>query len=298
MNSNWFTRQIPLCRSDENIEPFFIIGSGRSGNTLIRRLIICNSLAYIPPETYVLGDVINSFIKNRHLSWHDVVILVLGQFEYCPEFKEFPVSNLREFLPHALNLDVEKRSLAGLLDMLYCHFGESANIDFLRWGDKTPYNTFALDHLHRTFPNAKFIYMLRDGCDVVSSYVKAELYPTLEAAADRWVMSNRLALKFMRKNLDNVLRIKYEQLTSEPNKNIDKVLTFLQIPRSINSDDNELMTKMGDIYSIEHLKRVTMPIDTTSIGKGRSELTSLQKAMLAPIMDKMLLQMGYDSCLK
>ena len=37
--------------------PFFIIGSGRSGNTLLRTILETHPEVHIPPETYVIGKV-------------------------------------------------------------------------------------------------------------------------------------------------------------------------------------------------------------------------------------------------
>jgi len=297
LKAEWFGKRIPLHR-DESIRPFFIIGSGRSGNTLLRRLILSRSLTYVPPETYVLGDVIRSFRRNRRLSWEDVVCLTLGHFEYCPEFKEFGIESLREFSTRAVNIAPEKRSLALLLDELYRYFGERSGVEFVCWGDKTPYNTFSLDHIAAVFPQAKFIYMQRDGCDVVPSYVHAGLYANVEEAARRWVVSNRLALKFQKRNPDKVMAVKYEEMVSRSEEMSENVVRFLDLPARPETDESELIKKMGDVHSIEHLKRVAMPVDSSSIGKGRRQLTAEQRDSLAPIMDKMLLQMGYERCLR
>ena len=52
-------QRVPLNR-DEGYRPFFIVGSGRSGNTLMRRVLQTSPELHIPPETFVLGDCIES----------------------------------------------------------------------------------------------------------------------------------------------------------------------------------------------------------------------------------------------
>lgn len=57
ISKNIYWNSIPL-NNNEDYKPFFIIGSGRSGNTLLRRILTKKNGIVIPPETYVLGKVI------------------------------------------------------------------------------------------------------------------------------------------------------------------------------------------------------------------------------------------------
>ena len=47
----------------QRYRPFFIIGSPRSGNTLLRRLLTAHSQLHVPPETVVLRECI---LRFRH----------------------------------------------------------------------------------------------------------------------------------------------------------------------------------------------------------------------------------------
>jgi hypothetical protein len=46
--------------------------------------------------------------------------------------------------------------------------------------------------------------------------------------------------------------------------------------------------------SVEHFENAFRPISTENIGKGRRNLTKKQKQMLAPLIDDLLVQIGYD----
>ena len=133
-------RGYPVSR-EENLIPFFIIGSGRSGNTLF-----------------------------RHLAWKDLVYLTLSQFYHHKEFETFNLE-LRPLVNQLLLVPYELRSLNIILDHFYKYHAETQGISFNRWGDKTPLNTFFLDLIFNVFPKAQFIHIIRDGCDVVPSYV-------------------------------------------------------------------------------------------------------------------------------
>lgn len=85
-------------RVNKNVRanPFFIIGSGRSGNTLLRRIIVQSPGIHIPPETYVLLSLVKLFRQNNHLLWRQIVNLMLANIEYNSEFDTFLLKNIRK----------------------------------------------------------------------------------------------------------------------------------------------------------------------------------------------------------
>lgn len=72
--------------------PFFIIGSGRSGSTLLRRILCANPELHIPPETYVLGPAISLWEATEGDAWPVRVGRILDLFERHPEFETFGTS--------------------------------------------------------------------------------------------------------------------------------------------------------------------------------------------------------------
>ncbi|MFQ5494694.1 MAG: sulfotransferase, partial [Phycisphaerae bacterium] len=153
-------RGYPLHRG-EPIRPCFVVGAPRSGNTLVRRILTTNDQLHIPPETYVLAQVIRAFRRHRAQPWHHLVLLVLALFEFNPEFDRFGVS-LRPLFKELRDAPRDARSLALILDRLYRYHGESVNRSCERWGDKTPLNIYCLPELRSVFPGAQFIHVVRD----------------------------------------------------------------------------------------------------------------------------------------
>ena len=47
-----------------DIEPIFIVGSGRSGNTLLARILHESGDVCFPPENFTLWEVYNLYLKN------------------------------------------------------------------------------------------------------------------------------------------------------------------------------------------------------------------------------------------
>lgn len=289
-------RGYPL-QNGENYRPFFIIGSGRSGNTLLRRILYSSPDIFIPPETYVLGRVVNLFKQNRHLDWKQIVYLILAQFEYHREFETFDLS-LRPLAYELEKAPRGARSLAFLLDSFYQYCAKSKDKAFCRWGDKTPLNTFFLDEISSIFPHAQYIHLVRDGCDAIPSYVKSGIYLDIESAAQRWCDSIKKARKFISENSNNSIEIKYEKLVSEPEIVTRKIRDFLEIDffeKMLVSDQS--IEKLGDVVLRKHHNEVLNPISISGIGKGRSSLSDHDRQLLHKIIERELTELGYESCL-
>ena len=289
----WPLGGYPLHRG-KILRPFFIIGSGRSGNTLMRRILTSHSQLHIPPESYVLGRTIRLFQRYRRLPWPDLVTLVLGQFEFHPQFETFEIS-LRSLAQEAKEWPKQKRSLAALCDALYRYHAAQHQQSCQRWGDKTPANTFFLNLLYKLFPQAQYIHMLRDGADVVVSYVQAGLYQSLLEAAERWKDAVTIAAQFANHHPTRCLLVRYESLVQEPTVTTQAVCAFLEVPYepTMLAVGNQV-AGMGDVTRLAHHTQVQHPISAAHIGKGRHSLTAEQRTQLGPLMNNSLQQWGYE----
>jgi len=288
----------PLVDTRHHYEPFFIIGSGRSGNTILRRILQANPHVHIPPETYVLGDIIKTFKNNANLYWPNLVNLLLSKFQFHPEFETFAV-DLRPLQLELANTPKQNRSLSFFLDSFYrYHARKVAAKISVRWGDKTPLNTFSLDTIAAVFPNAQFISIVRDGCDVVSSYLKSGIYTELDAAASRWRNSIDIIDAFRAKNPSKVIEIYYEDLVTQPEDTSRKVCQFLHLEFTVDMLSSEQQSgNMGDVGMHKHHKNVSKTITGESIGKGRRTLNHQQKKQLHKLLKNHMEKLNYPACI-
>jgi protein-tyrosine sulfotransferase len=290
---NW--RSHPLNR-DEHATPFFIVGAGRSGSTLLRRILYANPALYIPPETHVLGEAITLYRRNRHWSWPHLVRLVLAQFEFQRDFGAFDLS-LRTLAQRLDTTPPDKRSCAFMIDRLYRTHARVHSAELTRWGDKSPYNSFHLDAIHRTFPDAQFIHLVRDGCDVVYSMLDSGLFDDAESAARRWVDSVAAVGRFARRHPSEVIEVRYEQLVSRPAEVIEDLCNFLDVDPVEEMLHSEFVAvSMGDVPLRAHHRRAWEPVSPSSVGLGRRELPREDRRRIAPIVDTVLERMGYPRC--
>lgn len=291
------TRRAYRLHRNEGHRPFFIVGAGRSGNTLLRRILQASRDVHIPAETFVLGHAIRLFLRNRHMPWDHLVRLIMGLFEFHREFDKFEIS-LRPLVNRLMDTPADSRSLALVLDAFYRYHGEQTHQTFVRWGDKTPYNTYSLDLILAVFPDARFVHMLRDGPDSVYSYVNAGLQPDLVSAARRWKTSVRAVEAFARRHPARCLEVRYEHLVDNPAAVSEHVCEFLDVhyePRMV--EQLEHVDTMGDVTRFKHLRNVANPISTTSVGRGRRELGATEKLKIQTIIGKELERLGYEPLL-
>lgn len=286
----------PIRRNDIDLNPFFIVGSGRSGNTLLRRILLAHSELYIPPETYVLGRAIKTYHRYNNMLWKHLVSLIYSLFEFHPEFVTFECS-LSPLVKEVAFAPVSSRNLAYILDSFYRYHAEIKGFTPSRWGDKTPLNVYDMPIIRTVFPGAQFIHIVRDGCDVAESYLRSGIYQDLESAGQRWSSSVAAYADFSRKFPESCFEVRYANLVLKPEETVQGVCDFLRIefePSMLESE--ELSKKMGDVSLHDHHKSVSGKITASRIGAGREGLTSNQKRTLGRIIDGQLVHLGFQTC--
>ena len=114
--------------------PFFIVGSGRSGSTLLRLMLASHSRLTIPPETWYLIPLLKRFNIDQRLNADEVelAISIITSHYRWPDMR----LDAQDFRRQASRLP--KPSLRDLVEIVYrTHLQAEGKA---RWGDKTPLN--------------------------------------------------------------------------------------------------------------------------------------------------------------
>ena len=291
---NPFSNRYQVINDESNLSciPFFIIGSGRSGNTLLRSILSGNSDISIPPESYRIPFAIKKFHIFNNRDWEDIVSQVLKEFEDCKEFYTWEI-DITDVQKRLEDIADSKRTLSNIFDELFCTYAEKHSPDSKIWGDKTPMNTLYLDWIGTVFPRSKFIHIIRDGRDVASSYLKMERYDTILEAANRWINSIESAQSFGSKIKENYMEIRYEELVTKPEEVIKDTCDFLDIDfDSKMLDHTKQVKKLGDTDK-EHHSNLSKPISSDSVGKWRNNLSESDQESITKLLHKHLQRLGY-----
>jgi len=274
----------------------FVIGSGRSGTTLLRRMLAQGGEIHIPSETYVLPQVIIKFAYLRWLPWRWLVPLVYADFQFRPEFAYFDMP-LGPLVAHIKNAPPSRRSLAMMVDALFREHARLEGVGATRWGDKTPANTRHLPLIHAVFPDARYVHVVRDGCDVVASYLAAGLVASPLEAAERWSTMTRLARAFMAEHPGTTTEVRYEDLVHDPPERLRSVCGFLGLaytPEMVIG--TSAVSGTGDVPQLAHHAAVLEPVSAASVGKGRRVLDAATRSELQRAIGHQLEALGYPPC--
>jgi hypothetical protein len=290
-----FGPRYPLRRvtDDARPSPFFIVGSGRSGNTLLRAILTGNPELAIPPESYVLGPAVRDYRRLGFLPWRMLARVVLGRFQFHPQFETWQ-TDVPEVYRAVAGCSVEYRSLAKIVDELYRAYARRHQPNARRWGDKTPANVYHLPRIHAVFPNAAYLHMLRDGRDVVASYLDAGFYDSAEDASQRWLESVDLVREFGRRLPKNrYLEVRYESLVRNPEPVIRQVCRYLGTTyRQVMLQHRERVDDLGDTDASHHAG-LYRSVDDRSVGTWRERLNADQRRVVEKQLRSRLSALGY-----
>jgi hypothetical protein len=202
--------------------PFFIVGSGRSGSTLLRMMLTSHSRLLIPPETWFLLPLVDRLPIDRALTSQEVeqaIALMTGHYRW-PDMK----IGAEEFRARAHELGAS--TIRDLVQIVYgIHLDGSGK---KRWGDKTPPYVRIIPQLASIFPGARFLCLVRDGRDVTKSFQSLTVYgDTIHQNTVEWVISNQWQRKWAATHQEAMLQVKYEDLVVDPESALRKICRFI-----------------------------------------------------------------------
>jgi hypothetical protein len=214
---------LPATQSDIVSAPFFIVGSGRSGSTLLRMMLASHSRLSIPPETWFLNRMPDLLELERPLTPAEAeraVQIITGHYRW-PDFK----IDAAAFRRQAAALD--RPHLRDIVELVYAeHLGRDGK---QRWGDKTPGYIALAPQLARLYPGAKFIHLFRDGRDVAKSFQSKRWYGRwLHDNAREWIEAMEFERRWSRTDLArHFLPVRYEDLVLDTEATVRRICDFL-----------------------------------------------------------------------
>lgn len=271
---------------------FFIVGCGRSGTTLLQTMLLSDPSVVLPPETKFYPAIEThgwthrldlttdaDFAKAVPLVWEDQARRGLE----CDRaiFERFAAA--------------APRTWDGLFLAYLAAFAEPSGAT--RVGEKSPVHTHYVGSLSESFPDAKFIHMVRDPRAVVLSRIKAGFGSNLvEPNVHRWRRAAEMHRDHAeRLGSDRYLLVHYEQLVSDQRETLGRVCEFLGIELTDAMLEHH---KRGDKgfpeRSREWMENTTKPVFTSSIEKWKSELKPTHAAMIDAALGEHVGAMGYE----
>jgi hypothetical protein len=260
----------------------FLISQPRSGSSMLQQLLLNSAEIESTPEPWLMLNLIYTY-KNNNIN-----------SSYNPNFA---VINFKDYLQKSENgLNEFKKTIKSLALSLYSN-RDTKNHYFL---DKTPRYYHIIDELYELFPNAKFIFLVRNPLNVFSSILDYNFnggYAKLFASEDRLddlFLAPKMIKEAVNKHSNNIF-VKYEDIVKNPKVEIERIFNYLELDMPTNSENYHINSEFTSTTSIDtkSLHKHNKP-STDYINSWENSIDSTQKKKLAIDFIKKLKPSDYN----
>jgi hypothetical protein len=289
-------------------QPVFIIGNPRSGTTLLRLAVTSHSNVCIPPEAGFLCWFSAAYGAWTQSDWanQNKTKNFLEAVATSKKFVTWGLSNSDLLDAFIMEPPVNYSSACSII---YNEYRKKKKPSASIWGDK---NNFYINHIeliNELYPAARFIHILRDPRDVACSYIelsrlksKSIYRPNLPndpvEIANQWLQNNTSASRSLsRLSKSQKLRIRYEDLALDPQKNLSTICSFLGLDFEDGMLESHLHNRINHLEPSETLdwkKRTLSPITSSQIGRYKVDLSSEQINAIEKIAIGYMEKSGYN----
>lgn len=267
----------------KQIQFAFIVARGRSGTTLLRTMLNANKNTISPFESKVIIHVKQRYTNEDKWDKAKVLQFIEDIYEDV-KFKNFWAIDKKVLTEKIFSFPVEQLDLQLLMKIVFLAFPtefEKERITLLV--DKNPPYAVFLEDLHRIFPDAKYIHLIRDYRDNIQSIKKTNPIKNISVLAHGWLNDNLKIERFKAKHPKQFHTLRYEDLVQDPVNGLKGICEHLGIKfqDEMVSFQDKLKTEINKNTNIqkEHkafLKyhgNLSKPVNTESINKWKKYLT-------------------------
>jgi hypothetical protein len=275
-------------------EPIFIVGTGRSGTTLLQLLLNAHPNIAVWGEIHFFDQILQikkwvpSLERLKNLERFFSYLKMTEHYQYLPEGERiFEATKKKMILENVSS---------------YEHFYRIALEEYakskgkLRFGDKTPYNLLYLDKIYQIFPKCKIVHILRDPRDVVASYIKlpnASKDVIIHALAWKCFIINSKHFLAKPYTAEKYIELHYENLVCNPEQELRRICGF--IGENYSSKMMEFhLTAQRYIRKEPWKEGALSPVNLNSIGRGIRDLPATKIFIIEKIVGQLLKKIGYE----
>lgn len=271
--------------------PFFILGSQRSGTTLLRLIFNAHPELAVPEEGTFLFPCLRREKKSAGIEYAGGELTALLQyFQKNTQFQQWNLN--QEYFEQALS-GKAAFNCREIFEALYGAFARQHNKT--RWADKTPSFFRMVPTLAFIFPEAKFIHLIRDGRDVYLSQKKMGTHAyTVGSAALEWKVKVRIAQRDLRVYAPGRwIEIRYEDLLTAPETVMPKLCQFVELswlPEMLN-----FWRTSEQFIGKHHSKSIFKSLDPSRANRWKEKLLPAEIRKFEKVAGDLLASLGYET---
>jgi len=267
--------------------PIFIVGSSRSGTSLLRNILNRHPRIAICDETHF-----HHYIYTRRRAFGD-----LGDLKNRRRLVEeyLGLKRLRNVTDPA-GLSEELMREATSYQAFFTCFVKYHTVSQgkPRWGEKTPQHSLFSETLCEWYPGGTIIHMIRDPRDVVASLQRMPwAADSVVQNAWRWLRHNLAAQRCSHR--PQYLPVRYETLVTQPEQEVARICECLgeeYVP--------SMLDPMGHTVfppPVPWTVRAQEPITAERLGKWRDSLTAEEVSQIEWAVGRHMEAFGYQRAL-
>ena len=273
--------------------PVFVVGSSRSGTTLLYSILLASGdFAVYEAETWLLESYA---VRYGDLTKAENRKAFIAAWIESEQFKRSGLS-AEAF---AAQLQALATSYAGVLKLFMD--GIASLQGKHNWVEKTPGHVFHMEELARSFSDAKFIHLIRDGRDVASSKRKLGWSGTndndpmkqLIWAAKGWEYAVNRGRSAGAKPGTRYLELRYENLLTNMDEALNKINLFLHTDITIAQVQQCRVGALGKNNSA--FANDGAVISRNALQRWKSDLSPVEVAAINIAIGKALSTLGYEA---
>lgn len=264
----------------------FICGCPRSGTTFLGSLLGSGSGCITTPESQFITDIAYK--------------ISLGKIS--PKFQDIKEELLNNFRFKLWNINQEMQNIQSsgkedaLLDLVWQSIdlfaSKISKTSWDTWIDHTPENINCINFLCNKFIHSYFIHIIRDGRGAFSSIKPLDWGPNSVIRGAKW-WEHKVAPGLAAEQAFSkcIIRVHYEDLVMNPEKELKKICNFIDIPFN-----SSMVMGNGYIvpnYTKDQHKFVGKPPEKSICDKWKTKLTPREIEIFESISGVLLEYLGY-----
>lgn len=212
-----------------NNQLVFFVGRGRSGTTLLSKILNTHPQISIAPEGLFIRNLYHKY-KNVH--WNQNRLRAFINDVFLERKMDYWEVDEVEFKNKYVEKFSDTKSFEeACLNVYRCYALFQNKPGDVVLGDKNPHYSLYIRQLKTLYPDALFVHLVRDYRDNVLSFKNVDFDVNNTAAlAKRWNIFNKKIISSLRTFPNHYYRLSYENLVADPETTLQALCKYLSIP--------------------------------------------------------------------